>query len=338
MKSRITLFAALSLSSLVASAAYAQSADVKIRLVDRLDTASAQVGQTFSGTLEEPVRLTKKDVLPKGTLVKGTITDVVSSGRLKRPASITLRLNQPASVAQELEPLHIDGKSHATRNTGLIGGGALAGALLGGIAGGGKGALIGTAVGAGAGTGTAYATGKEEIVLKPETELIFDVAGANPAPAAASYRNAPPSQTDPQQGWQGDAQPGYPQDAQDQPQREEEVAYNEPPPPPAGDAAVSVGIVIGPPPPPRVAYVRPAAPGTDFVWITGYWYPVGHHYVWHDGYWSRPPREGFIWVGPRHDGRQFFAGHWVQDPHYVKHHDPDRDIHEHHDNGNGHDH
>ena len=168
MKSRITLFAALSLLSLVASAAYAQSADVKIRLVDRLDTASARVGQTFSGTLEEPVRLDKKAVLPKGTLVKGTITDVVSSGRLKRPASITLQLNEPAGVAQELEPLHIDGKSHAARNTGLIGGGALAGALIGGIAGGGKGALIGTAVGAGAGTGTAYAPARKKSFSGPK--------------------------------------------------------------------------------------------------------------------------------------------------------------------------
>src|SRR5258708_28879704 len=41
---------------------------------------------------------------------------------------------------------------------------------------------------------------------------------------------------------------------------------------------VSVGIRIGPPPPPRVVRVVPRAPGPDYVWVEGYWYPVGNHY------------------------------------------------------------
>ncbi len=75
-------------------------------------------------------------------------------------------------------------------------------------------------------------------------------------------------------------------------------------------AQVSIGVTIGAPPPPRVVRVRPGAPGAGFIWIEGYWYPVGRHYKWHDGYWTRPPYEGAVWVLPRHDGRQFFEGHW----------------------------
>ena len=73
----------------------------------------------------------------------------------------------------------------------------------------------------------------------------------------------------------------------------------------------SVGINIGaPPPPPAAVFVQPDAPGPGFVWIQGYWYPVGRRYRWHEGYWTRPPYEGAFWVGPRHDGERYWAGYW----------------------------
>ena len=53
--------------------------------------------------------------------------------------------------------------------------------------------------------------------------------------------------------------------------------------------SVSIGVHIGPPPPPRVVHVVEVAPEPDYVWIDGYWHPVGHRYVWHEGYWTRPP-------------------------------------------------
>jgi WXXGXW repeat (2 copies) len=84
-------------------------------------------------------------------------------------------------------------------------------------------------------------------------------------------------------------------------------------------AQVSVGIQIGPPPPPRVVRVVPARPGPEFVWIQGYWYPVGHRYVWHDGYWTRAPYAGARWVAPRHDGRRFYAGYWEGDRGRIEH-------------------
>ena len=62
-------------------------------------------------------------------------------------------------------------------------------------------------------------------------------------------------------------------------------------------AQISVGITIGPPPPARVVRVLPPTPGPEFVWIEGYWYPVGRHYRWHEGYWTRPPYPGARWVG-----------------------------------------
>jgi hypothetical protein len=92
------------------------------------------------------------------------------------------------------------------------------------------------------------------------------------------------------------------------------------------DAQVSIGITIGPPPPPRVVQALPPRPGPVFVWVEGYWYPVGRHYRWHEGYWTRPPYEGARWVAPHHDGERFFVGYWEGDRGRVEHdHHRDRD-------------
>jgi hypothetical protein len=92
-------------------------------------------------------------------------------------------------------------------------------------------------------------------------------------------------------------------------------------------AQVAVGVQIGAPPPPRVVAV-PASPGPGFVWVGGYWYPVGGHYHWHAGYWSRPPYEGAGWVGPRYEGGRYIGGYW-DGPHgrfeHDHHWDHDRD-------------
>lgn len=92
-------------------------------------------------------------------------------------------------------------------------------------------------------------------------------------------------------------------------------------------AQVSIGIQIGAPPPPRVVVV-PASPGPEFIWVEGYWYPVGHHYKWHSGYWTRPPYASAHWVAPHHDGERYFPGYWDGDRgrrEHDHHWDRDRD-------------
>jgi hypothetical protein len=91
-------------------------------------------------------------------------------------------------------------------------------------------------------------------------------------------------------------------------------------------AEVNLGIRIGAPPPPRVVAVRPVAPGPDYIWVDGYWYPVEGHYRWHEGYWTRPPYAGARWSGPRHDGERFYNGYWEGEHGRVEHdHRSDRD-------------
>jgi hypothetical protein len=97
---------------------------------------------------------------------------------------------------------------------------------------------------------------------------------------------------------------------------------------------IGIGITIGAPPPPRVI-VRPAAPGPDFVWVDGYWYPVSGHYKWHTGYWTRAPYAGAVWVGPRYEGHQYYNGYWEGSRGRMEH---DHRWDKGHDRDYGHDH
>jgi hypothetical protein len=167
----------------MARSSFAQSSgiEVKVHLLEQLDTSKTKAGTPFSATIAEPVMWGKRTVLARGTAVQGRVTEVTRPGRLKTPASMTLVLTNVIGTrsanAFQSQALQVDGNSHAVRNVALIGGGAAAGAVLGGVADGGKGALIGAGVGAAAGTATAYLTGKKELVLPVETTLTF-VVGA----------------------------------------------------------------------------------------------------------------------------------------------------------------
>ncbi len=151
---------------------------VHVRLSTELNTGTTAAGSRFEGTLAEPLVVNGLTVAPQGSSVSGRVTNVVSSGRLKQPAEISLMLTsitppggQPTSISTDT--WGESGKSHKKRNILMTGGGAGLGALVGAVAGGGKGAAIGGLVGAAGGAGAAYATGKKEIVLPAETPMTF---------------------------------------------------------------------------------------------------------------------------------------------------------------------
>ncbi|MCI0418905.1 MAG: conjugative transposon protein TraM [Acidobacteria bacterium] len=168
---------------------------IHIRMIDELDTGKSVAGDSFRASLSQPIVAGGRTIASKDGLVKGKVTEVVSSGRLKRPASLTLRLTQVTlsngrMVPVETSPYTLDGKSHALRNAALIGGGAAAGAVLGGVATGKKGAIIGSGVGAGAGLATAYLTGKQEIVVPSETGFQFATTGNTTTAASSRERRS----------------------------------------------------------------------------------------------------------------------------------------------------
>ena len=95
---------------------------------------------------------------------------------------------------------------------------------------------------------------------------------------------------------------------------------------PVYGAQVSIGIRIGPPPPPPVVYAIPATPGPEYVWVDGYWYPVGNHWRRHRGFWTRAPYVGARWWAPRYERGEYFEGYWEGDRGRMEHnHHWDRD-------------
>ncbi len=192
---RKTILAILSLAGLIcfglAGRAAAQTrSTVSVRLVNSLSSESSQSGDSFTATLAEPLVVGDRIVAQKDARVAGQVREAVSSGRLSRPALITLSLksiqSRSGSYPIQTGNLTIKASSHATRNLLIIGGSAGAGAAIGGAAGGGKGAAVGAAAGAAAGTAGAYLTGKREIVLPSETLLTFHVTSVAISPKELS--------------------------------------------------------------------------------------------------------------------------------------------------------
>ena len=183
---------------------------IRVRMIDSLSSEKTQVGDTFRGTLDEPIQVNGREVYPKGADVIGRVTDAHPTGRLSEPGELDLVLNTVSSgtvaASINVDPLVIKGESHAKSNATKIGGGAVLGAVIGAIAGGGKGAAIGTVAGGAAGTGAAAATGKKPAVVDSEAVLTFVTSSASmpaPTPAASSSSSelppapAPPSSDPP---------------------------------------------------------------------------------------------------------------------------------------------
>jgi len=152
---------------------------LSIRINDELNSETAQVGDVFHGSVSTPVSLEGKTVIPTTADVEGRVVDVKSAGRFKGQSELTIELTR-LTMNGKSYPITSDrwskeGNARGKSTAAKVGGGAAVGAILGGIFGGGKGAAIGAAAGAGAGTGVSAATKGQQIDLKPETVLNFQL-------------------------------------------------------------------------------------------------------------------------------------------------------------------
>lgn len=142
-----------------------------------ISTKNIANGDRFEASLAEPLTVNGTEVLPRGTRVRGTVTQAAQAGHLKGGAVLTLTLNSITangqSYAIHTSPYSEQGKTRGKRTAVGAGGGAAFGAIVGALAGGGKGAAIGAAAGGGAGTAGAAATGDRDLTIPAETRLHF---------------------------------------------------------------------------------------------------------------------------------------------------------------------
>lgn len=149
--------------------------ELALRLDSALASDASAVEDPVRASLRRDVVIDDRAVLPAGTDLRGAVTSVQRSAKVKGRASIAFRFT---SLALDDEIYDIRTSSVARRAEGTkredaakIGIGAGAGAIVGGIVGGGKGAAIGTAVGAGTGTGVVLATRGDEVRLAAGTPV-----------------------------------------------------------------------------------------------------------------------------------------------------------------------
>lgn len=179
LKRSIAIVAMIMLvAALAAAQSFPAGTRFTVRVGQELSSEKATAGQAFEGSLAKDVLVNGQTVARAGAPVRGKVTGVKSSGRLKTPGRISVRLTSVDGKPVTTTAVGRQGKSHNKSNVTKIGGGAAAGALIGALAGGGKGAAIGTLAGGAAGTGVAAATGKQEAVIPAEATLTFTATAA----------------------------------------------------------------------------------------------------------------------------------------------------------------
>ena len=150
---------------------------IVVRLIDTIDSSTAQAGDKLHATLDAPIAIDGDVVVPAHYDVQGHVVNAQASGKFAGQALLALQLDR-IKVGDRTYDIQTDQFSQKTNSRGKntaekVGGGAIAGAILGGIFGGGKGAAIGSAAGAGAGGGVQAASKKPDIKLSSEKVLNF---------------------------------------------------------------------------------------------------------------------------------------------------------------------
>ena len=141
---------------------------------ETLKASTSEVGDSFSGTLAQPVRNSAGHVLyARGTRVAGSVVASKGRGRFKGSGALGIELSSVGGDRVQTSEYEKEEKGRGKRTGALIGGGGGLGALIGGLAGGGKGALIGGLAGAGAGTAGAAYTGSHDVVIPAESVITF---------------------------------------------------------------------------------------------------------------------------------------------------------------------
>ncbi len=160
-----------------------------------LNTQSTQIGDTFYADVVYPIWLQQRLVIPKGSTVRGTVTEVIRPGRVKGKGRMAVRIDDillPNGVKRTLNAsfrgLHGPGAEKIDRKTETMEGGSTKGAdagtiigpastggIIGAVAGGGKGAGIGAGAGAAAGLATVLFSRGKDLVLQPGTQFDLEL-------------------------------------------------------------------------------------------------------------------------------------------------------------------
>ena len=155
---------------------------VKVAVAARITSETAQPGDTWTGTVKEPVVVGDRIAIPAGSPVTGVVTGVLPAAKGSRATLVlavkSVEVNGKTRAMSAGTDSIIAGSTRA-RNLGAVAGGAAAGALIGKAVGGSnKGALIGGLIGGAAATGAVAASKGYQAEVKEGAEMVFTVNNA----------------------------------------------------------------------------------------------------------------------------------------------------------------
>jgi len=168
-----------------------QGTVIPIALSDYLNTRNTQVGDVFYAETTYPIWIQQTLVIPKGSDIRGTVTEVVRPGRIRGKGRLTVRFDDvllPNGVRHTLSAafrgIHgpgdetVDRRAESVEGSGTAGedvetiiGMTTTGAVLGTVIGAGQG-NIGTGAGVGAAAGAA--AGIAQVLFSRGRDLIIN--------------------------------------------------------------------------------------------------------------------------------------------------------------------
>jgi hypothetical protein len=154
-----------------------------VRVDQRLASDTAQTGDTFRATLDQPLVVDGAVIAERGARVEGRVAESDNGGRVRGRAALVLELvrlntSDGQRVRLATESFTRAAERSTKKDAAKVGIGAGLGAAIGAIAGGGKGAAIGAAAGGAAGTGAVLTSRGEAAEIPAETRMTFRLSEA----------------------------------------------------------------------------------------------------------------------------------------------------------------
>lgn len=176
---------------------------LKLQLNENLSTKENQEGDSFTAYVIESVYQGDQVVIPKASMVSGSISRITRPGRFKGKAVMHLLFQyiqipgrEKVSILASLVRIDADadidaegrlgGKGSTQKDLGKVIAPGLAGAGVGTIAGGGKGAGIGAGVGTGIGLANVFWTRGEDLELHRGSTVDISLEQALKIPVKSS--------------------------------------------------------------------------------------------------------------------------------------------------------
>jgi len=150
---------------------------ITVRMIDKIDSNLARLGQTFRAGVDEPVVVDGQTAIPRGADALVKLVEDQQSGKFEGKTILTLALTD-ITISNEAVDTTTTGVSRASSSRGartakVVGGATVLGAIIGALAGGGRGAAIGAASGAAVGGAAQVITKGQQVKIPSETRLNF---------------------------------------------------------------------------------------------------------------------------------------------------------------------